>query len=639
MLFQLSRPTEQRDFATSRKSFEDALSIRRNSLPKDHPGVGRSLRNLGMVSCVSGNGIREAVPDLSRAVDLFLADQLRRAAIQGETEQFAEDGSRSALRLFLTAALTSNAQPDSIYDTVVRAKGAVTAQQRLARQLRESADPETVRLLTRLREVTQQLASLSRALQPGNKPNDPGAVATTIRSLATERTDLERQLGERSAVYRSSQAQGRIGADEVRAALPKGTALIDFVEYAHVTTSLEYRMVAFVVLPDRKTVVVPLGDSKPLAELIERWRASYGSGKLPSRDEADPATELRKKLWEPVAKHVEGVKVVLVSPDGAVNGLPLAALPGAKAGTYLIHDHGFVTVPIPKLIPELLRERPGEPAKPVSLVVGNVDFDAITGPGTKTERTNRFAPLPGTNAEATAVHDLFRTAFADRQAVLLTGTKATKAAFVGRAPNCTHLLVATHGFFLPRAGQERPARSDVLLSAEVLSVLEDVVTANPALRSGLVFSGANHSPLGTGDSFLTALEAAELDLRRVDLAVLSACETGLGKNQEGEGMLGLQRAFQVAGVRTTVTSLWKVPDTATQALMTRFHSNLWEKKRDTPLGKLEALREAQLWLIREGATNRDLLRSGLTLPEPKAKDGDAVSPYFWAAFVLSGDWR
>jgi CHAT domain-containing protein len=160
--------------------------------------------------------------------------------------------------------------------------------------------------------------------------------------------------------------------------------------------------------------------------------------------------------------------------------------------------------------------------------------------------------------------------------------------------------------------------------------------SNPALRSGLVFAGANREATGQSPAFLTALEASELDLSRVDLAVLSACETGLGQVQGGEGVLGLQRAFQVAGARTAVTSLWRVPDAATQVLMTRFHRNLWERR----MGKSEALREAQLWMIEEGWKHPGLeLRGGLVRPDPRRKDGSTASPFYWAAFVLSGDWR
>jgi CHAT domain-containing protein len=133
-----------------------------------------------------------------------------------------------------------------------------------------------------------------------------------------------------------------------------------------------------------------------------------------------------------------------------------------------------------------------------------------------------------------------------------------------------------------------------------------------------------------------------MDLRRVDLAVLSACETGLGTVEGGEGVLGLQRAFQLAGARTAVTSLWKVDDAATQALMVEFYSNLWEKK----LPKLEALRQAQLRMLRDYDPRQGKLRGGTTrlmttpldsLPERKV--AESLPPFYWAAFVLSGDWR
>ena len=86
-----------------------------------------------------------------------------------------------------------------------------------------------------------------------------------------------------------------------------------------------------------------------------------------------------------------------------------------------------------------------------------------------------------------------------------------------------------------------------------------------------------------------------LDLRGCELVVLSACETGLGEAEDGQGVLGLQRAFQAAGARAVVASLWKVDDAATGVLMERFYTNLWDKK----LPKLEALRQAQLAVLND----------------------------------------
>jgi CHAT domain-containing protein len=120
-------------------------------------------------------------------------------------------------------------------------------------------------------------------------------------------------------------------------------------------------------------------------------------------------------------------------------------------------------------------------------------------------------------------------------------------------------------------------------------------------------------------------------LGAVDLAVLSACETGLGPVAGGEGVLGLQRAFQVSGARTVVASLWKVSDEATRRLMERFYQNLWDKR----MGRLEALRQAQLAMLREGPPRGMVI----VKKDDQAEKPPKLPPYYWAAFVLSGDWR
>jgi CHAT domain-containing protein len=131
---------------------------------------------------------------------------------------------------------------------------------------------------------------------------------------------------------------------------------------------------------------------------------------------------------------------------------------------------------------------------------------------------------------------------------------------------------------------------------------------------------------------LTALEVSGLDLGQVELAVLSACETSRGEVVRGEGVWGLQAAFQVAGAKTVVASLWKVDDAATQALMVAFYRNLWEGGH----GRLAAMRQAQLAMLR-GNLHRP------PAPHAPGSEGERpelpLAPYYWAAFVHSGDWR
>ncbi|HZZ26893.1 MAG TPA: CHAT domain-containing protein [Pirellulales bacterium] len=160
----------------------------------------------------------------------------------------------------------------------------------------------------------------------------------------------------------------------------------------------------------------------------------------------------------------------------------------------------------------------------------------------------------------------------------------------------------------------------------------DVAGYHPDVLSGLALAGANQqAEPGQDDGILTALAVEELDLSHVQLATLSACETGLGQTAGGEGVLGLQRAFQLAGARSTVAMLWKIPDKASQLLMTDFYENLWDK--DQHFSKLEALRQAQLKMLREGA------KRGVELPDDKTAHDGRMSPLYWAAFELSGDWR
>ena len=135
---------------------------------------------------------------------------------------------------------------------------------------------------------------------------------------------------------------------------------------------------------------------------------------------------------------------------------------------------------------------------------------------------------------------------------------------------------------------------------------------------------------------MTAQEVRTLNLRSVELVVLSACETGLGEVAGGEGLLGLQRAFQAAGAKTVVASLWKVDDAVTCDLMKRFYHNLWSKR----MSKVEALRDAQLWLLRDGGPRsplRELGSRGVVAVDEQGQQTRRLSPFYWAGFTLR--WR
>ena len=169
------------------------------------------------------------------------------------------------------------------------------------------------------------------------------------------------------------------------------------------------------------------------------------------------------------------------------------------------------------------------------------------------------------------------------------------------------LHIATHGLFLEDVKRD---------GKELFGFEEQKMVENPLLRSGLFFTGANTflhkektSYTEEENGLLTAYEAMNLDLDKTELVVLSACETGLGDIQNGEGVFGLRRAFQQAGAKTVLMSLWKVNDEATQELMSSFYKN-WI----SGMTKREAFKKAQL--------------------EIRSK---FPSPYYWGAFVMVGE--
>jgi CHAT domain-containing protein len=161
--------------------------------------------------------------------------------------------------------------------------------------------------------------------------------------------------------------------------------------------------------------------------------------------------------------------------------------------------------------------------------------------------------------------------------------------------------------------------------------------------SGLVLAGANRPEAGGDRGILTAEGIVGLNLEGLQLAVLSACESGLGEVAGGEGVLGLVRAFHVAGARDVVASLWRVDDRATAALMGRFYHQLWAQKQPP----LEALRQAQLEVYRNPGriaewAGREFGGAEVPLPKappPQAQPGEHARTAQWAAFLLSGAGR
>ena len=334
-----------------------------------------------------------------------------------------------------------------------------------------------------------------------------------------------------------------------------------------------------------------------------------GERRVPRGDHLELGRTLRRVIFDPIAPELEEVGHVFVSTDGELLRVPLQALPLADDRS-LLDRYEFTYLAVGRDLIRIDAFAPGQ--REASVVAADPDFDLAAD--ARQEASGPFRPLPGTRREGEIVADLLSVP-------LLTGADVLESVLKTRpSPRVLHL--ATHGFFLPDEAPERGAkRGDLPGPASATGTVSPLGRlaarrlVNPLLRSGLALAGANTwlaghaTPRPAEDGLLTAEDVTGLDLIGTELAVLSACETGLGQIHAGEGVFGLRRAFELAGARTLVMSLWKVPDDATQALMADFYERVLGGA-----GRSHALRQAQI----------------------AARDRDP-HPYAWGGFVCQGD--
>ena len=701
------------DSPAARPLHEEALAIRRKALGPRHQDTATSLNNLAtVVRVIDGPAAVRPLHEEALAIrrEIFglrhwdTVNSLNNVAFlladlgDAAASRYSAEAARSALAMLESVAgaqatavqrvmaaklrrhlyLHLSLSPDTAGDALAW-KGTVLVR-RMA--LSGVADkPELAADAARLREVAAEQAAL--LLNPPAEDGPP-RIDWRVRTdaLAEQRGRLERALARASAGFAAAAADPEELPGRLSAALPARTVLVDIHAYVHFTPAslrtegqprLERRLIAFVHRPGKVAPVrVSLGSEADAARLVNRWRKLVTAGAPAAEVEAVGRT-LRAAVWEPFVPALDGADTVLVSPDGPLCRLPLAALPGEATGSYLIEDVAIASVPAPRLLPLILSEDSAPPAAGgLVLAVGDVDYDAdpnaefapasvplsASPPDGSSEQAvaslsvpraafGTFTPLAGTGPEAAAILKL--AGRSGRPTKRLSVAAATESAFRRAAPAASVLHLATHGYFAPASLRSRLAPRE-LGTDEYTGLMRnerDIAGYAPGILSGLALTGANNPPdpsasVGRYDGILTAEEVAALHLADCELAVLSACETGLGRTAGGEGLLGLQRAFTAAGADAVVAGMWAVPDGPTRVLMGRFYRNLWRER----MGRLAALREAQLWTLHHPdeagtATDRDLtFGEAADAAVPAAVSSERRShPRDWAGWTLSGDWR
>jgi tetratricopeptide (TPR) repeat protein len=647
----------QGEYAQAHSYKQQALEMLQRLYPKEryphgHPYLAGGLTNLGALFQAQGK-YTQARLYADRALDMY----------QGLAELFVAASSEvEGLNLLASLPLTCDGWlsvtahlsdlADAGYAPIWRGKAALSRiLQRRQQAVRLGADAESRTLLEELFEKRQALSRLLLA-----PPREPAEHRRRLETLTQRKEDLERQLAQRLPEFRRQQALAHAPHTDLLKQLPPRTTFIDLLRYVRFEQDPKVpgkkgerrtpSYVAFVLRRGQPVRRVDLGAAAPIETAVADWRRAIGD------QQASPAAEeLARRLWEPLSKHIPAATTtVLLAPDAALSGLPWAALPGRQRGRVLLEEHALAVVPHGAFLLDRLTAPVSAGRKPsddLLVAVGGVAYDqeAAADKELLAQRTAErggkaltWPALPGTLRELEQV-----VAMASKRPVhRLQHQEASSGQLLRELPQARWAHLATHGFFA-----EPRFRSVLQVDEKAFERLGRDRAApgarNPLVLSGLVLAGANRAADRPDGGIVTAEAIAALPLQRLELAVLSACETGLGEVAGGEGVFGLQRAFHLAGAHNVIASLWKVDDAATAALMALFYHQLWQEKKSP----LEALRQAQLTLYHHAERIPALAKARgfefdeiVKLPatpkaDPAATKGKAPVKV-WAAFVLSG---
>lgn len=646
-----------RDLVAAEARGREALAIRRTAFGADHPLVAESLRQMAEIRFAAG----DRAGALAQALE---AEKIARrhlaltASTLAEREALGYSMARTTgldLALSLLRPSSPPAETRQVFEAVVEGRALVLDEMAARHRAAAAATPELRQLQDRLAAARSRYANLSVA-GPGEQSSE--RFSSILKEALEEVETAERAVARAGASRRASVDGARAGLDAVAVALPPRSALVAYVLFDRYDDPLDgvkagqeaaersaYRAL---VLGDVSTMPgsVILGSAREIDGLIDRWdRCVAGRSPCGEADLRRAGGALRSRVWDPVVPLMGVVDRVFIVPDGQLNAINLASLPGDDPA-YLVE-----TGPLFHYLSaerDLLRESSRKVPSGL-LAIGGPDFGEIgpaSGPpppaaiaaalredarppggeasGCPDLASLRFSPLPAALQEAESIAALWREIGpAGSNARVLAGSEATESAFKAQASSFDVLHLATHGFFLESscgAGSGGGSRSvGGLVPAGVGAASRAGTVRSPLLLSGLALSGANARRSGDReDGILTAEEVLSLDLSGVSCVVLSACDTGRGQIINGEGLLGFRRAFEIAGAGSLIMSLWPADDQSTLEWMRALYE-AWGRLR---LSVPESVREASLVTLRRRRTL-----------------GQDTSPFYWGGFVAFGDWK
>lgn len=586
--------SDLRQFDLAFENYSLALPIR--SETGDRDGESITLLGIAFVERKRGNLI-EARSHVEKAIRIVESTRTSLASQDLRSSYFALSQDIYRLHIDILMDLDSK-EPNRGYDALAlqasenaRSRGLLDSLAEARANIRQGADAA---LLDRERSLQKQLAAKDAERQRASTKEQREALDTDLRSVAIQYQDLLAEMRQRSPRYAALTQPHRLSLEEIQQLLDPGSVLLEYslgdkTSYLWVVSQTTIRTVR---LPNRTDIEAL---AKSFYDSLRNLRASADSQKN--------AAQLGKILLEPVIAELGGKRLLIVA-DGVLNYIPFSALTTSRSNDSLILTNEIVYLPSASTLGVLRTDANSRRLAPKTLAVfADPVFDARD---TRVGRPPTAAPE--VSSADSALRRATRNAGITNSLPRLPATRREAAAILSLLPESDRMRAVDFEANLAAVTTGQLSQYRIIHFA-THGLLNSV---HPEL-SGIVLSlvDAKGKPQ---DGFLRLSEIYNLSLP-AELVVLSACQTALGKDVKGEGLVGLTRGFMYAGAPRVVASLWTVDDQATSELMRRFYEGMLGEKKMRPAA---ALRNAQIAMIKTKRFN---------------------APYYWSAFTIQGEWK
>ena len=575
---------EKKNYSEADKYYQEAKKIYERLFSTDHPEYVKALSKLSRTHYMNGDK-RKAKEYINEVLDnyqLFIRDYFKTLS-EREKAKFWNT-IKTDYEFYFTLVIADqrrdNAAIGDLFNKTLLSKALLLNSSKKTREaILNSGDEvlkETYNKWINKKELLTYALSLSSEQLTQNEIN--------TNSLSTEIELLEKELSQKSSIFSKANSDNQVTWRQIQSKLNPNEVALEMSRFRYFdhdfTDSVVYAI--FYLKPEKKSEpeLILIRNGKDLESKYLKYYRNSIKFRVTDRFSY-------QNFWKPIEQRVGNLPKIFLSPDGVYNQINLEAIP-TENDKYVLDNSNIVLVNNTKEIYSTRVQEPKKRDARIAMIFGDPEFYVSTKPGSPTqesgisrENAEVISRLPGTRGEVKGLESLLNERGWKTDEYL--SSEATEEQ-LKKVDNPRIMHIATHGFF--QSDETKVAK------AGASSYIYD----NPLLKSGLLLTGAgdifNQTKYNynVDNGILTAYEAMNLNLDQTDLVVLSACETGLGQVESGEGVYGLQRSFLVAGAESVIMSLFKVSDEATKELMVSFYDK-WMQTGDKRGSFIQAKKE------------------------------------------------